>query len=182
MLCCIWKEKRLNKGRKSSVSSPNRSLVLGLGWPQCHNQHERAPPCRWRLLSAADEHLVSSGAGNQAGAVPHQCPDAFPLPSAYCGTSWGGWRLTLVTSSCALGSRQRGQEQLCAAWRCREPARLSSRSKPGSLTVLQGAFEVGPSVNSDESGEPSSEIRNNSCPLLQRRQNSAPVGRGRVPG
>lgn len=110
MLCCIWKEKRLNKGRKSSVSSPNRSLVLGLGWPQCHNQHERALPCRWRLRSAADEHLVSSGAVNQAGAVPNQCPDAFPLPSAYCGTSWGGWRLTLVTSSCALGRRQQGKE------------------------------------------------------------------------
>lgn len=31
--------------------------------------------------------------------------------------------------------------------------------------MLQGAFEVGPSVNSDESGVPSSEIRSKLLPL-----------------
>ena len=136
------------------------SLVLNLcGWQQCRSQHGWAPGLPAVPLASAPARQLSifltSQVVSQPCAVLNQCPDFFfffpPLPSASCcGTSWGGQKLNFVNVFLSPGESEASESALFLCRRalpCASSAFLSLQSKLEGLAMLQGAFEVGPSVN-----------------------------------
>lgn len=73
-----------------------------------------------------------------------------PLPSASCccGTSWGGQKVDFVNVFLSL---RKSKERESALFLCRRAlpcaGSASLQSELEGLAMLQGAFEVGPSVN-----------------------------------
>lgn len=156
---CAWKGRNLGEGRREQC--PQGPFPAGsalAGWQQGRCLASASLLCRRGWSSTALQHLLDFTSWESSMCCAESAPWFFfvsRLPAASCcGTSWGGQKLNFVNVFLSPGESKVSASAaiLCRrALPCASSAFLSLPSKLKALSMLQGASEVGPAVNEDDS-------------------------------